>query len=318
MRGAQNRRSQDSVKEATIGALKQVIDPLVGLMFDGGITVQEFCHLLRERAVRSAATRIAKESGRISKSRVAIITGLPRSEIARILSLDDKKSRKGGGQHPIRKVLAGWHDNQRFLSSAGEPAVLPMFGLRRSFEQLIAIYGSGIPVRAMLDQLTQINAVEVLPGQRVRAKSRVPIFTGLTTNAIAAIGDRTGDLLATLSSNVTTTASPLFEGTAVVTDIDIGAVPLLRRELAEQGAAFIDGANSLLARSRSKPRRTVTRPSKCRIGVTVYYFQNNTTEGPDIQSIKGVRRKNFQRQAGESRIARLKKSCSYALAGKHT
>jgi hypothetical protein len=314
MRGAQNRRSKDTIKEATIGTLKQVVDPLVGLMFEGGITVQEFCHLLRERAVRSAANRIRKEGGRISKSRVAIITGLPRAEVARILRMDDNKSHKSGGQHPIRKVLAGWHDNQRFLSSTGEPAVLPMFGLRRSFEQLIAAYGGGIPVRAMLDQLTQIDAVEVLPGQRVRAKSRVPIFTGLTTNAIAAIGDRTGDLLATLNSNVGTIANPLFEGTAVVTDIDIDAVPLLRRELAEQGAAFIDGANSLLARSRSKPRRTLGRPSKCRIGVTVYYFQNDITEDADIKSVS---RKNFQRQAGELRIARIKRVATTRSHRKH-
>jgi hypothetical protein len=296
MPGAQNRRSQDSVKEATIGALKQIIDPLVGLMFDGGITVKEFCHLLRERAVRAAAARIVKQGGRTSKSRVAIVTGLPRSEVARILSMDDKTSSRTGGQHPVRKILAGWYDNQRFLSSTGEPAVLPMFGRRRSFEQLVALYGGGIPVRAMLDQLTQIDAIEILPRQRVRAKSRVPIFTGLTTNAITAIGDRTGDLLATLNRNVGTTANPLFEGTAVVTDIFRDAVPLLRRELTEQGTAFIEGANSLLARSRSKPRRTVLgHPSKCRIGVTVYYFQSDINEDPE-QSPKEVRRKNFQRQ----------------------
>ena len=101
-------------------------------------------------------------------------------------------------------------------------------------------------MRAMLDQLTQINAVEVLSGQRVKAKSRVPIFTGLTSSAIAIIGERAGDLLETLKSNLRATTTPLFEGTVLRTDIDVGAVPLVRREIAEQGAAFVDGANALL------------------------------------------------------------------------
>src|ERR1700726_4219890 len=82
-------RFNDPLKEATIVALRRVADPLVDLMFDTGVTVHEFSQLIRERAVRSAARRVYKESGRDSKSRVAIVTGLPRSEVARILSSDD-------------------------------------------------------------------------------------------------------------------------------------------------------------------------------------------------------------------------------------
>ena len=63
-------------------ALKRVVNPLVDLMFDAGITVREFSQLTRESAVRNAARRVTKEIGRDSKSRVAIITGLPRSEVA--------------------------------------------------------------------------------------------------------------------------------------------------------------------------------------------------------------------------------------------
>jgi hypothetical protein len=90
--------------------------------------------------------------------------------------------------------------------------VLPIFGKRRSFEQLVALCGRGIPVRAMLDELTQLDAVERLPDQRVKAKSRIPIPTGLTVDAIAAIGERTGDLLETLS-NLRRTVEPVTDAT---------------------------------------------------------------------------------------------------------
>src|ERR1700722_12194514 len=135
----------DPLKEATIIALKRVVNPLVDLMFDAGITVREFSQLTRESAVRNAAKRVTKEIGRDSKSRVAIITGLPRSEIARILKSDDISPGRRLGPHPSRRVLAAWYDNPRFLTANGDPAVLPIFGKRRSFEQLVAQYGRGVP-----------------------------------------------------------------------------------------------------------------------------------------------------------------------------
>jgi Family of unknown function (DUF6502) len=303
MRIPHESRSRDPFKESAISALSRVIDPLIDLMFDTGITVQEFSQLVRDRAVRSAAARVTRESGRSSNSRVAIITGLTRAEVARILDTNQALFSSRVGQHPARRVLAAWYDNQRFLGADGDPAVLPIFGKRKSFEQLVATRSGGIPVRAMLDQLAQISAIEILPGQRVKVKSRVPIFKGMTCSAIANVGERTGDLLSTLKSNLRTTSTPLFEGTAFVCDVGLGALPLVRRQIAEQGAAFIDGASSLLARSRNRPRRSGMKEiSHCRVGVTVYYFEDELASETDVEtSTDKVRRKNLQRQYNKSK-----------------
>ncbi len=273
-------------------------DPLLELMFDAGVTVQEFNYLLRGRAVRAATKRVIKECGRNSKSRVAIMTGLPRSEVSKISDSYDSPLNTPLEQHPARRVLAAWYDNPRFLAATGEPAMLPIFGKRRSFERLVSLYGSGIPVRAMLDELTQIGAVERLADQTVRAKSRVPILTGLTTNAIAAIGQRCGDLLRTLTNNVHNLVSPLFEATALVCDADVDMVPIVRRELTAQGTSFINDANSLLKRSRNNRIGVVKKSeTKRRLGVTVYYFENEIESKHRLaEEIKQGRRKNLRRQ----------------------
>jgi uncharacterized protein DUF6502 len=308
----------DPLKEATIVALKRVVNPLVDLIFDAGITVREFSQLVRDSAVRNATRRVTKQTGRDSKSRVAIITGLPRSEVARILRSDDISLGKRLGQHPVRKVLAAWFDNPRFLDATGDPAILPIFGKRRSFEQLVTKHSGGIPVRAMLDELTRIEAVERLSDQRIKAISRVPILSGLTSNAIAVIGERAGDLLETLTSNLKRTSKPLFEGTALLEEIDLDSASLIRREIAEQGASFISSANSLLSRSRIRPRSVGKSPTKYRLGVTVYYFQDNV-EAPKKASIEARygRRENLRRKSrppGQNRkmrtMARLVKADS--------
>jgi hypothetical protein len=292
-------RPNDPVKEAALAALKRAIDPLVGVMFNAALTVRELNQLVRERAVLTAAKRVAKQSGRDNKARVAIMTGLPRSEVARILDSDEvARSKRSGQPSATRRILTAWFDDPRFQAPNGYPAVLPIFGKRRSFEHLVAMHTRGIPLRAMLDELTELDAVERLPDQRVKAISRLPISTGMTGSAIAAVGERTRDLLETLNHNLRHTSKPLFERTALVDEADPEMVSLVRREIAEQGANFIDSANSLLSRSCAKPSRSMAKTAgKCRLGVTVYYFQDGVEGAIESKTERTHgRRKNLQRQ----------------------
>ncbi len=304
-----NKVDSDPLKEATIIALKRVIDPLLSLMFDAGVTVQDLNQLIRERAVRSASERLLRESGQESKSRVAIVTGLPRSEVARILDAPDAYPLGRRGQHPARRVLDAWHKDPRFLTKGGDPALLPVYGSRRSFEKLISLYSVGTPVRAMLDELTRIDAVEICDDQHVRAKSRVPIFTGLTTNAIAMVGERGRDLLETLTNNMRRSSNPLFEATAVVSDAEPEMVSLIRREITQQGTNFINGVDSLLSRSQKKPTgRGVDSNGKRRLGVTVFYFQDTENAKVIPAGLRAVRRKNLKRTTDAKLTSRKRKS----------
>jgi hypothetical protein len=288
------------VKEATVAALKRLLDPLLELMLDAGVTVQEFNKVARDRAVRIATRRLLRETGRESKSRVAIMTGLPRSEVTKILGADDSRPMAAPEPHPARRVLAAWHDDHRYLAPDGDPAVLPIFGKKRSFEHLVDKYGTGIPVRAMLDELTQSGAVERLDDQNVVAKARVPIMTGLTTRSIAAVGERGRDLLETLAHNMRPGSRPFFEATAVIDDGDPEMATFLRREIQEQGANFINGATSLLNRQQLKRNLKKVKPKTCRLGVTVYYFQDEPLGGDaPAPSPPHGRRKNLRRRQSD-------------------
>jgi hypothetical protein len=283
--------------EATIIALKRVIDPLLNLMADTNVTVRELNQLVRETAVRKAAKRLIRESGRESKSRIAIATGLSRSEVARILAAKDSLPAAHRGEHPARRVLAAWHENPKFLTAGGEPAVLPIFGRRCSFEKLVAMYSRGNPVRAMLDELTRINAVECLANQRVRANSRIPIVAGLTSDAIFELGERGGDLLEALVNNVRGKSIPLFEATAV-RDVNPAMVSVIRTEIIQKGTSFITDVNSLLNRSRKRVKRTIPDAvNRCRLGVTVYCLEDEQMFVEDTLTDVGKRRRKNLRRA---------------------
>jgi hypothetical protein len=305
--GSTGQHFNDPIKEATLAALNKVLEPLLALMLDAGVTVQEFNKIVRERAVRAATHRVFRETGRESKSRVAILTGLPRSEVTKLLNSRDSVAGIRPSQHPARRVLAAWYDNPHFSAPSGEPAILPIFGKRKSFQRLVDRYGAGIPVRAMLDELTQMDALERLPDQKVRVKARVPILTGVSSRSITAVGDRGRDLLATLTHNLKHSSQPLFEATALTDEGDPEMLALIRRELTEQGTNFINGATSLLNRTQKKRASKPAQSSKhVRLGVTVYYFQDETpTDNIDPPKNMASRRKNLRRQERKSKKSEM-------------
>lgn len=289
-----NIQGADPLRESTINALKPVLESLLDLMFDVGITVREFNLLARRAAVHIAIKRLRIDGGQDSKSRVAIITGLPRSEVAKIINSSDSLTTTKDVQQPARRILTSWFNDPRFLDSSGQPAVIPIFGKRRSFEFLVSKYGTGIPLRAMLDELIQIGAIERLPQQRIRAKARVPISVGLTANAIEAAGARCSDLLGTLIKNIRRSDQPLFEATSMILDANPELMPLVRREIAEQGANFINASNSLLRRAHSRSKKPVEKDeSRYRAGVTVFYFEESEV-GESRKPVR-TRRENLRR-----------------------
>ena len=290
--------ASDPLRDATLSALSQLIDPLLNLMFDSRVTVREFTQILRKIAVAKASNRIADESGQTNKSRVSIITGLPRSEVTRLLRKTSFPSFSKRVQHPTRKVLSGWFDDSAFLTKDGDPAVLPAFGTRKSFERLVDKYGGGVPVRAMLDELTRIDAIEWLPGQRIRPRNRLPMMTGLTPLSISMMGERGRNLLETLLANAHAKGNPFFEATASIENVDPAGVSIGRREVLQQSTSFIgsiDGLFDQLRRSTAAKSRVNSGKLK-RMGVTVFYFEDNPVEKFGTSGEGAVvRRKNLRR-----------------------
>jgi hypothetical protein len=292
---AQPSPGTDRIKDATITALRSILEPLFELMFDAGVSVKEFTRIAKEQSVSSASKRVQKDSAKVSKSRVAILTGLPRSEVARILKNAENFSLEKDTHQPARRILSAWHDDPRFLNATGKPALLPVFGKRQTFEQLVSKYSPGFPVRAMLDELLVLDAVELLDSQHLKAKSRVPVITGLSPRSVASIGARSRDLLTTLTHNIREVGQPLFEATAVASNVDPKLIGMIRREINAQGISFINGATSLLNRTQIKSASKLSANDQlCRVGVTIFYFQDEPIRD-GLLAPKQVRRKNLQR-----------------------
>jgi hypothetical protein len=143
--------------------------------------------ILRTAAVQSAAVRQLEEGNRINISGIAAITGIPREEVSRILNSSESLASGAmeARQNVLSKILRAWHCDADYLTAARRPRDLKIFGGGQTFESLVKTYGQGIPIRAILDELKRVGAIQLLTSsQKIRPKRSIAINPRITYKKI--------------------------------------------------------------------------------------------------------------------------------------
>jgi hypothetical protein len=196
------RSNAAAIKSGAKKALRKLMEPLAGFACDCGLSVNEVVLLLEEGAVRNAAHRQHQKKRRINVSGIAAVTGVSRAKASLILTQDNSGVARLHDRYlsPANRILEAWHCDPRFLTAQREPAELKLFGRRGlTFESLVIQYGRGIPVRAILDELTSMGAIEVRVSQGIQAKTLVAVDRRITPQMIRALSGGLTDLLSAVS-----------------------------------------------------------------------------------------------------------------------
>jgi len=291
-----SRIRRKDVRDAARKALAALLEPLAGFVLDSGLTARELNSLFRAAAVQNVAASQLEKTRRINISGIAASTGVPRGDIARILARNPNARGDAfdSSQQTTSRILSRWHDDPQFTDANGQPADLKVFGRGATFEALAKSQGRGLPMRAMLDELVRIGAVELLPSQRVRAKTSVAIDRGTSPRAIKAFGDRASELLSTLLQNMRSPENPRFVANVERSNVPPNELPLFRKELSTKAADFLTDLEETLeplpfnGKGKRKPS------SKSRISVTVFYSE--TIAENRSQAEAAITRKNFSRE----------------------
>ncbi len=275
-------------------ALLQLFEPLVSFVLDCGLSAPELHSILREAVVRSAASRQLELATRINISGISASTGIPRAEVSRILKAHADSSREliDRQQQSTNRILAVWHQDPRFTTPAGKPADLKIYGRGATFEALVKKHGRGIPTRAVLDELTQSGAAEVLPSRLVRVNTLISSDSGLTPQIVRTFGERATELLSTMLQNLRNPDSPKFIASVSESNISSAVMPLFRNELANRGADFLTETRDFLAREATK--RSKKNPSHSnRVSVTIFCHESQKRQKAETVVIR--KRRNFRR-----------------------
>lgn len=281
----------DSLKSAILSMLARVLDPLVRMMLEAGIGIGEFVTVAKSAYVRAAREEGRQGGGEVKRpnaSRIAVVTGLTRLEVASILAAgEDGPVAPDRGRQRAERVLAGWWNDSDFHDEHGEPAALPFRGARRSFQALVRLYSGERWLSAtILEQLLRVKAVRQLPDGRVKALSRSYATVRWDPEGITSVGEQLAEHCATLLHNLRDPGHPRFVGRVVNGRVDPRYVPVLLRDLRESAEVFLKTEDSTLnyvghTLSEERAARHAVGPPT-RLGVTLYIF-----EGPGDEDVGG-------------------------------
>jgi uncharacterized protein DUF6502 len=269
-------RVGESLKAAINAAILRMLGPVVRLLLSAGLGVGDFMAIVKVAYVRAARDQGRERRGELrpNASRIAVVTGLTRGEVAAMLAADtDERRTSDRGRHRAERVLSGWWNDPDFQSPDGDPAILPISGSRRSFKDLVKRYSNEPRVTPILDELLRVNAVRRLPDGSLKALSRTYATVRWNPAGIASLGEQLAEHCSTLLHNLEHPGQPRLVRRIVNAQLDPLYRPMLVRDIQEQ----LDAAAESIDDALNDRRATVT-PVRggreaVRLGVAMYVFE---------------------------------------------
>jgi hypothetical protein len=268
----------EAAKKATLGASRRLLQPVVRLLLKSGITWKEFAEVAKTVFVQVATDEYGIRGRPTNLSRVAILTGINRREVAR-------QRQHGKTELPAQplflnaaqRLLSAWYQDPDYLDTTGQPRAVPTDGPPPSFADLCSRHSGDLPASALLKELRSVGAVNANAAGEWVAVARTYIPLQMDPDKIVRAGDVLNDIGTTVVYDLNPPrGEPLrFERRAENDTIDPQAVPAFRTFLEKEGQAFLEKIDDWLTR-HAVAQGTHTSRKPIRLGVGMYHIQTET------------------------------------------
>ena len=187
--------------ERVLAAIGRILRPIVRILIRNGVPSDALTEVVRKTYVDVAQDEFQLGGKPQTVSRISVITGLHRKEVARLRALDAFDiSAEAAGRNRVATVLSAWLREADFLDRKGDPLDLPFTGAA-SFSELVRRYSGDMKPRAMADELLASGAIESVDG-RLRMSARGYVPGADPDEMIAVLGTDPVELIETIDHNM--------------------------------------------------------------------------------------------------------------------
>ena len=264
---------------AVVQTCRVLLRPIASLLLKCGMTWREFADVSKSVFVTVASQDYGLNGRPTNVSRVSILTGVSRKEIARVRTLLEHESTPLPNKTTdATRLLSGWHQDPDFVMPNGEPRMLPLEGEGASFATLWKRYGGDVPVTSMRKELERAGAITTLADGSVRAEQRYFMPRNFDPQWILNAGSMLRDLGSSITHNLDAGAangSPVgaparrFIGRATSDSIDEAAVPEFEALVEQSGQEFLEKIDKWLVEHEARPAPGGAR-KRLRLGLGVF------------------------------------------------
>ncbi len=257
-----------------------LLRPIVLLLLKCGMTWREFSNLSKRVFIEVATQEFGIRGRPTNVSRVSVLTGIARKEIARQRKSDPADPAAAGARtNDATRVLSGWHQDPEILDRAGQPMPLAERGPAPSFEALFRRYGGDTPFQTLVKELKGAGSIGADAQGRLTALHRYHMPAAMSEENIRLFGTNLFDHARTLERNVAGRKdSRRFEGYATDERIRAADAAAFRQFVEERGQRFLEEVDAWLHSHRAAADEPGAEP--VRLGVGVYAIEGQLPEGP--------------------------------------
>jgi len=253
-------------------AIGKLLTPLVRLLLRNGVTYVAFSELAKQTYVKVAKEDFAVPGRKQSQTRVSLLTGIHRHEVAKLLKGNSSELSHSDRHHRAARVISAWMNDAKF-SDAGVARELT---IDNEFAELVSEYGADVTTRSMLDELERVGAVTRL--EKGSVKLLVSAFTPQDSNEdlILILGDSVADLIETLDHNLT---APKSDGrlhmSVVYNNLPDEVLKNLELVSRDSAMSFLTELNQFFATQDRDSNTSLEGTGRNRAGIGLYYFQQS-------------------------------------------
>jgi hypothetical protein len=269
-------------------AIERILQPLFRILLRNQMSFKAFTEVAKRTYVQVAANDFRIPGKKQSISRVALLSGLTRKEVQRLLEAEHASDAEAGERYNrAARVIAGWVRDEDFSDSDGNPRDLDISKAgstgAATFADLVRRYSGDIPYRAILDELLRVEVAEKTGEGRIRLNSRAYVPQGADADKINILGTDVSDLVATIDHNIHRRDAPArFQRKVMYDNVPAEVLEEFRRLSAKQAQQLLEHLDKWLARHDRDTNPAVTGAGRVRTGIGVYYFE----EDLDTQALK--------------------------------
>ena len=266
------------VTKALSAAILRMLRPLVRLLLRHGISYGTFADLAKWVYVDVADKEFNVPGRKQTVSRVSVITGLSRKEVARIQSIETPDDEAVVQQYNrAARVISGWLRDERFSNADGVPAVLPLEG-DDSFASLVKDYSGDMPARAILDELVRVKAIE-LTDHSVKLLTHGYVPADGEEEKLHILGTDVALLINTIDHNLENTESkPHFQRKVAYDNLPEEFLPQLRELSGDKAQALLEELDRHLVKHDRDSNPEIKGSGRKRAGLGIYYFEEDVSE----------------------------------------
>jgi hypothetical protein len=263
------------LKLSVLAAYKRLLRPLIRILIRNGVSFAEFGEVAKDVYVEVAAEDFQLPDKNMTQGRIAILTGLTRKEVNRLITQRGQKDRDyATNLNRVTRILGGWHTDPQFTGPYGLPLDVPYDEPgERNFAELVRRYTGDMPVRAMLDELLRIGVVKETDAGRLKVLTRTYLPKADAPESLDRLGNAVRNFVETMDFNRSESDPDrrLFERT-VVADAGVRArdLPRFQAYVRERGQFLLEEIDDWL--SKLEPIDEANPEPTIQTGVGIYHY----------------------------------------------